>query len=94
VSGFFVAANVVKVVMMVIQAENFEAVMEPAMVEMIIVILVALGAGFGVKILVALLRDSVEEVSSIARQHEAVSQKIIDVAGGVEENTIDSLYLL
>ena len=38
------------------------------------------------KILVALLRDSVTEISAIADQQEAVSQKIIHVAGSAEED--------
>ena len=86
ISSFFVAANVVKAVMITVQAEHMEDVLEYVMVEVIIAVLVALGAVFGVKILAALLRDSVEEVTAIAEQHETVSQKVIDVAGSVEKD--------
>lgn len=85
-SGFFVGGNVVKAVVLATQAEHIETVLEEVMVEVIIAVLVALGAFFGVKILVALLRDSVTEISAIADQQEAVSQKIIHVAGSAEED--------
>jgi len=84
--GFFLAANAVKSVMLVMQAEHMEDIMELMMVEMIITILVALGAYFGVRILVAMLRDSVDEISAIAGQQEAVSRKIVNVANGAEED--------
>ncbi len=81
----FVVAIVIRAVMTLTGAGNVALVMESVMIEMIITLLVALASWRGEKHLNVFFAESMEEVLSAAKQNDAVAQKIVEVAGHVEE---------
>lgn len=84
--GAFLVVNVINIVMTLTQAANKEAVLEFVMIEAIITILFALASIFGVKILSAYVRDVTNEIQIVMEKNMAVSQKIVDVAAGVNKD--------
>ncbi|MCH5345228.1 MAG: hypothetical protein J1E64_14445 [Acetatifactor sp.] len=85
-SGVFLFINLVKIGMMASGAEDIMLVMETISVEAIITILVSLGSILGVNNITLFYRESIEEVTTAAKENEKMFQQIIDVAEDVNED--------
>ncbi len=84
-SGVLVLINIVKIITIVMGADNFTLVMESIMVEAIISILTAVGAVTGVRLVIRFFRESITETREIADRNKEISENILLVAEGIDD---------
>lgn len=82
----FIIMNIIRVVMNVSAAEEVAAVLESNMLEMIITVLTFIAVIRGVSLIRQFFEASVTEVADAAKKDREVGEKIIEVAGTVEEH--------
>lgn len=83
VGAAFIVLNLIRVVINFVTAEDPAAMIEIAMIEMIISILTVVVAISGSKLIASFIEENMEEVESAALEREKVSEHIIQVTGEV-----------
>ena len=87
VGGSFIGINVVRVILTMSQAAQPDVAIESCMIEMIITILVAVVCMHGVTQINRYFVESSEEIRSASEKNMDISNKIVEVARAVEEET-------
>ncbi len=86
IAGLFLAINVVKGLSIMATTAEPSVAIEGVMVEIIISVLVTVVSVMGVKNLNVFFDGSLEEVTGMSEKNRAISERIIAVAGDVNEN--------
>ena len=86
-SGWFGCANVIRIIMNFVGAENIDDVIEANMIELIITILTILAAVTGIRILQGFFTESMEELTTVMDANMKTADRIKTVAGNVEGRT-------
>lgn len=87
VSSLFGFANISRVIMNVVSAEQVEQVIEVSMIEIIITVLTVIAAVKGIGIMQRFFTESMQELTAAMDANTETSQRIRTVAGNVEGRT-------
>lgn len=90
VTMVFFAINIVKAAMVASNSTDMNADIEMIMIEVIIAILISIGLIIGQKNMLVFIQESMDEVAIQAKKNEDTAERIIKVAGNVDNRVKDA----